>query len=184
MTDNGLQVGSYKGPVADTGVRDLGASSGWDTSLSAFEAKVAKRPNCSPPASGIPPSKTFTPDSLPAQASNISAQIPVKTTKPDFSSPQSQPPREYQLTITQSNMDHGKYIERQGYYAGFNPDNKSMMAEDLEGRVPLAGLVDCQIRRTEAPARVVAKWREKAAQRTMTLKEIWENGKKERGEMK
>lgn len=58
-----------------------------------------------------------------------------------------------------------------------------MMAEDLEGRVPMPGLVDCQIRRPEAPARVVAKWRGRAAQRTTTLKELWENGKRERGEM-
>ena len=95
--------------------------------------------------------------------------------------PQSQPHREFHLTITQSNMDHGKYIERQGYYAGFNPDNQTIMAEDLEARVPLIGLTDCQIRRMEAPARVVAKWRDKAAQRTTTLQEMWEKGRKESG---
>ena len=79
-------------------------------------------------------------------------------------------------------MNHAAYIERQGYYGGFNPDNGSIMAEDLEGRVPLQGLIDCQIRRMEAPARVVAKWKDKAAQKKTTLKELWENGKKERRE--
>jgi hypothetical protein len=29
---------------------------------------------------------------------------------------------------------------------------------------------------------VVAKWRERAAQRTITLRELWEDGRRERGE--
>lgn len=128
-----------------------------------------------------PQSKIMTSNPLPGQASDILAQIPVPPSATTFDPPPPRPPREYQLTISPSNMDHATYIERQGYYGGYNTDNGSIMAEDLEGRVPMHGLIDCQIRRAEAPGRVVAKWRDRAAQKKTTLQELWENGKKARG---
>jgi hypothetical protein len=131
------------------------------------------------------PSSPSPPKPQPPSAHEISSQIALPPSPPTPSPSSSSPfrtAREYQLSISPSNMNHATYIERQGYYGGFNPDTRSMMAEDLEGRVPMAGLVDCQIRRAEAPARVVAKWRERAAQRTITLRELWEDGRRERGE--
>lgn len=37
----------------------------------------------------------------------------------------------------------------------------SVAASDLERRVPILGMADCRLRKEEAPARIVRRWRER-----------------------
>ncbi|KAI4090511.1 MAG: hypothetical protein L6R37_007869 [Teloschistes peruensis] len=90
--------------------------------------------------------------------------------------------KEFELTIAQSVFNHQAYIERQGYYAGFNPDMKTIMAADLRGRVPLEGLADCRLSKGDVPLRQRLLRKERAARPRQTLREIWEAGRKSRGE--
>ncbi|KAI4251838.1 MAG: hypothetical protein LQ352_004629 [Teloschistes flavicans] len=92
------------------------------------------------------------------------------------------PEKEFELTIAQSLFNHQAYIERQGYYAGFNPDMKTIMAADLKGRVPLEGLADCRLSKTDVPLRQRLLKKERARPR-QTLREMWEAGRKSRGEV-
>ena len=82
--------------------------------------------------------------------------------------------RSYELKIAPSNMNHQAYIERQGYYGPFVPNKKTMMAADLEGKVPLAGLVDCQIGKPEPPFRWMIKCKEEGLLKPFSLKELYE----------
>lgn len=181
-TDEESRDASDQVPVGDATFQGLGGVTKWGAELSAFNPEELNSP-ADPDPSGDLLSNALRPNLPSSQAPDIPAQIPVSSSATTFGPPPPRPPREFQLTILPSTMDHAAYIERQGYYGGFNPDTSSIMAEDLEARVPMHGLVDCQIRRAEAPARVVATWRERAAQQTMTLRELWENGKKEREEI-
>ncbi|KAL8948637.1 MAG: hypothetical protein Q9222_005188 [Ikaeria aurantiellina] len=89
--------------------------------------------------------------------------------------------RQFQLTVAKSVFNHQAYIERQAYYAGFNPDMKTIMAEDLKDRVPMEGLVDCNINKGDVPLRL--RLRRKGQDRSrVSLKEMWEMGRRERGE--
>ncbi|KAI4199450.1 MAG: hypothetical protein LQ348_001889 [Seirophora lacunosa] len=96
---------------------------------------------------------------------------------------QSSPPiREFQLTVAKSIFNHQAYIERQAYYAGFNPDMKTIMAEDLKGRVPLEGHRDCSLNKPDVPLRIRLRRKEKMKPQ-LSLMELWEKGKRERGEV-
>lgn len=89
--------------------------------------------------------------------------------------------REFQLTISRSHLNHQAYIERQAYYGPFNPDLRSIMAEDLESRVPLWGLADCKLGKEEVPLRIRQKRKEEVAERGWVgLKELWEIGRREK----
>lgn len=89
--------------------------------------------------------------------------------------------REFQLTISRSHLNHQAYIERQAYYGSFNPDMRSIMAEDLESRVPLKGLADCKLGKEEVPLRIRQRRKEKDAERGWVgLKELWEIGRREK----
>ncbi|KAL8713377.1 MAG: hypothetical protein Q9220_002576 [cf. Caloplaca sp. 1 TL-2023] len=90
--------------------------------------------------------------------------------------------RQLQLTVAKSVFNHQAYIERQAYYAGFNPDMKTIMAEDLKDRVPMEGLVDCNINKGDIPLRLRLKRKGQDRSR-VSLKEMWENGRRERGEI-
>ncbi|KAL8703488.1 MAG: hypothetical protein Q9201_003331 [Fulgogasparrea decipioides] len=94
----------------------------------------------------------------------------------------SAPVKEFELTVAQSLLNHQAYIERQGYYAGFNPDMKTIMAADLKDRVPLEGLADCRLNKGEVPLRQRLLKKERARPKP-TLMELWESGKRERGEI-
>lgn len=91
--------------------------------------------------------------------------------------------KEFELTVAQSGFNHQAYIERQGYYAGFNPDMKTIMAADLRGRVPLEGLADCRLSKGDVPLRQRLLRKERGARPRQTLREIWEAGRKSRGEV-
>ncbi|KAI9705948.1 MAG: hypothetical protein M1836_005354 [Candelina mexicana] len=86
--------------------------------------------------------------------------------------------QEFQLSADISHFNHRAYIERQPHYAGFKPDMKSIVAEDLATSVPLSGLSDLCLRKAEVPVRVVNRKAQELAKRK-TLREIWEEGTKD-----
>lgn len=111
-------------------------------------------------------------------------------TPPPRSIPQTSPPesetefREFRLQISYSQGNHQEYIKRQAYYGGFKVDTSSIMAEDLEGRVPLEGMVDCAINKPEVPLWVRDMRRDKNEKVGMgSLRKIWEEGRRTRGEV-
>lgn len=92
--------------------------------------------------------------------------------------------REFRLQISYSQGNHQEYIKRQAYYGGFKVDTSSIMAEDLEGRVPLEGMVDCAINRPEVPLWVRDMRRDKSEKVGMGgLRKLWEEGRRIRGEV-
>lgn len=92
--------------------------------------------------------------------------------------------REFRLQTSYSQGNHQEYIKRQAYYGGFKLDTSSIMAEDLEGRVPLEGMVDCAINRPEVPLWVRDMRRDKHEKVGMgSLRKIWEEGRRRRGEV-
>lgn len=115
-------------------------------------------------------------DQLSAETTSFSRS--PKASKDRHTSP---PVQEFQLTVVKSLFDHQAYIERQGYYAGFNPNMKTIMAEDLKGRVPLEGFLDCSLTKKDVPLRIRLKRKEQPCSQ-ISLRELWEAGKRERGE--
>lgn len=86
--------------------------------------------------------------------------------------------REFRLQISYSQGNHQDYTKRQAYYGGFKVDTSSIMAEDLEGRVPLEGMVDCAINKPEVPLWVRDMRRDKNEKVGMrSLRKIWEEGR-------
>ncbi|KAL8768053.1 MAG: hypothetical protein Q9209_005596 [Squamulea sp. 1 TL-2023] len=94
----------------------------------------------------------------------------------------SAPVQEFQLTVVKSFFNHQAYIERQAYYAGFNPNMKTIMAGDLKGRVPSEGYLDCSLNKGDLPLRIRLKKKEQNRSH-ISLMELWETGKRERGEV-
>ncbi|KAI4169051.1 MAG: hypothetical protein LQ343_005984 [Gyalolechia ehrenbergii] len=92
------------------------------------------------------------------------------------------PIKEFELTVVQSILNHQAHIERQAYYAGFNPDMKTIMAEDLKGRVPMDGLLDCNLNKPEVPLRFRLR-RKETARSPSSLMELWQRGRRDRGEV-
>ncbi|KAL8839382.1 MAG: hypothetical protein Q9170_001776 [Blastenia crenularia] len=90
--------------------------------------------------------------------------------------------KEFRLEVAKSIHNHQAYIERQAYYAGFNPDTKTVMAEDLKGRVPLQGFLDCSLNKPDVPLRVRLR-RKETARAPISLMGLWEKGRRERGEV-
>ena len=57
------------------------------------------------------------------------------------------------------------------------------MGKDLEGRVPVAGMADCQLGKAEVPLRVRLKRRQEDGNRPWTsLGSLWREGEREQGE--
>ncbi|KAI4192773.1 MAG: hypothetical protein LQ346_004168 [Caloplaca aetnensis] len=92
------------------------------------------------------------------------------------------PEREFELTVQKSIFNHQAYIERQAYYAGFNPDMRTIMAEDLKGRAPSEGYLDCSLNKPDVPLRIRLRRKEMPKQK-VDLMEMWEKGRRERGEV-
>ena len=82
--------------------------------------------------------------------------------------------REFQLKISPSIMNHQSYMERQGYYAEFTPDRRTMMAADLEDRVPLAGLFDCHVKKEEVPLRIREDRKRNGLPQPFSIWKLWE----------
>lgn len=90
--------------------------------------------------------------------------------------------REFRLQISYSQGNHQEYIKRQAYYGGFKLDTSSIMAEDLEGRVPLEGMVDCAINKPEVPLWVRDMRKDKNEKVGIgSLRKLWEEGRRSRG---
>lgn len=87
--------------------------------------------------------------------------------------------REFELTVQKSIFNHQAYIERQAYYAGFNPDMRTLMAEDLKGRAPLEGHLDCSLNKSDVPLRIRLR-RKETAKPQVSLMELWGKGKRDR----
>ena len=101
-------------------------------------------------------------------------QASASTSSAAASQPTAASVREFKLWVTSSHMNHQAYIERQGYYTEFVPDRKTLMAQDLEDRVPLAGMVDCRIDKTEVSLRI-RNWRkERGLPEPFSIRAQWE----------
>lgn len=123
--------------------------------------------------------KPFTSNPTPSEASATSLPFrPSPNSNSASSEGNGDKFREFQLTIKRSVLNHQAYIQRQYYYGGFRLDDKSIMSEDLSGRVPAKGMVDCRFDKGEMPLRVRMK-REEGAKRA-SLRKVWEQGRRER----
>lgn len=71
-------------------------------------------------------------------------------------------------------MNHQSYMERQGYYTQFMPDSKTIMAADLEDRVPLVGLIDCHIKKEEVHLRIRSDRKRNGLPRPFSIQRLWE----------
>ncbi|KAL9585061.1 MAG: hypothetical protein Q9212_001751, partial [Teloschistes hypoglaucus] len=195
------QVPREEGPSYDLYAHDeaagldapalIGPEQKWGKFLEALERGSAssEEPNDTPTKQGSDPPTTLESSSVkkrskrPAQsmAEELAAHSqasPSRRETEDASRPPV-PEKEFELTVAQSVFNHQAYIERQGYYAGFNPDMKTIMAADLRGRVPLEGLADCRLSKPDVPLRQRLLRKERARPR-QTLKEMWEAGRKSR----
>lgn len=127
--------------------------------------------------------KTFTPNPTPLKAS--STDLPDPHSSIQHASTSSPTPREFHLVIERSALNHQFYIQRQHYYGGFRLDLNSTMGLDLEGRVPVAGMADCQLGKSEVPLRYRMKQRQEEDERDLiSLGSLWEEGEREREEAK
>lgn len=122
------------------------------------------------------PAQRLAEDLNAALRNSVPKQENIRSEKPPA------PIREFELTVVQSILNHQAHIERQAYYAGFNPDMKTIMAEDLKGRVPMAGLLDCNLNKPEVPLRVRLR-RKEIARSPISLMKLWNRGKRDRGEI-
>lgn len=138
----------------------------------------------SPEASNKDPTKNLSKKPAQQLAEELLAgmKLSSSSSKVKRNQPTSTPIQEFQLTVVKSFFNHQAYIERQAYYAGFNPETKTIMAEDLKDRVPLEGFLDCDLNKGDLPLRIRLKKKERNRSQ-VSLKELWETGKIERGEI-
>ncbi|MCJ1454132.1 hypothetical protein MMC28_004482 [Mycoblastus sanguinarius] len=164
---------AYQRPKEDVGgYTALTGGSKWPITRSALAAQKTAKPL---PARSP---KTFTPNPTPSIAT--STELPIPPPNPQQTYSPSQPHREFYLTITRSSLNHQDYIQRQHYYSGFKLDMNTIMGQDLEGRIPVEGMADCQLGRGVTPLRMRMKRREGDARRVMSLGEMWREGREER----
>lgn len=175
-TGKGIRSRSRESPI----FQDVVGSNKWDSSLSAANLGHDKSPKRSS-SHGQP--QQFTPNPPPLNYPGPSADIPVPPPLQQFSKPTPPEFREFQLKISPSYTTHGAYIERQGYYGGFNVDTSTIMAEDLQDRVPLEGMADCQLQKPEVALWVKDMQKYRLGKNRSTLRQVWETGRRERGEI-
>ena len=154
----------------DSTFRGLGGSEKWGT-----KGPPVKQESSLPSASAPRPP-------MPALSAVPAASEPeVQSTASSKDDKESQPRnvryRDFELKIMQSNMNHQAYIERQGYYGPFTPNKKTIMAQDLAGRVPLEGILDCDITQPEVPLRIRIKWTNNGKFTPFSLKALYEENK-------
>ncbi|KAL9103244.1 MAG: hypothetical protein Q9163_001695 [Psora crenata] len=94
------------------------------------------------------------------------------------------PAREFELRIEPSRLNHQAYIQRQHYYGYFEPDSTNLMFSDLEKRVPVVGMADCQVEKAEVPLRLRKRRmeRERKEKRGVwreSLGDMWRRGREE-----
>ena len=123
---------------------------------------------------GLPPKGSLTdPSILP---SPVTKQQPSNSSSSPQTSQPSRAPlfKEFELKITPSRMKHQTYMERQGYYFQFTPDSRTIMAADLEGRVPLAGLTDCHVKKEEIHLRIRQDRARNGGPQPFSIRKLWE----------
>jgi hypothetical protein len=179
-SDNSVGAQFLK-PVAETpSFPSKGSTTKWGTTFASTKsAQHTSTSSPSPPLKSSPP-PTFTPNHLPPHSTNPVTEVPSPHPIPLLDPPTVPPPRELQLNISRSFTNHEAYIKRQGYYGAFVPNRKTIMAEDLEDRVPLEGMVDVSLSKVEVPLRIRIEKQEKQAQRRVSLRELWEEGRRDR----
>lgn len=149
----------------DSNFQSLGGSQKWGT----------RGPSISTPSSAPEIMGSELP--IPALGSIPSLAKPptqdVATPSPHHSRPATSQ-RDFELKITLSNMNHQAYIERQGYYGPFMANKRTIMAQDLDGRVPLEGLLDCRIGKLEVPLRIRIKRTERGTLVPFSLRALYQ----------
>ena len=133
------------------------------------------KPSLKPSNDQVLPPKGYLVDPTTLPKPDTSNGTPVSTSKIQPPQYKGLPIRRFELYVTPSHMNSQAYIERQGYYTDFVPDRRSIMAEDLEGRVPLEGLFDCRIKKEEVHLRIRNKRKEKDFPNVFSLKALWDN---------
>lgn len=160
----------------------LGGSKKWGATLAPTSTTHEIPPNTSP--SFHEPSQS-TPNPIPVYSPGATPDIPIPSASRTFVEPAEPEFREFQLRISRSRQNHRDYIERQGYYGGFNPDRMSIMAEDLLGRVPMEAMTDCQLSKPEVPLWVKDMKTDRVTRKRVSLRQMWEEGKRgKRGDVK
>ena len=176
--------------VGETSFPVKGGTTRWGTTFGSANARQKNVASSAPPPPPPPPPptplkarspSTFTPNPLPTPA-NPFAEAPLPHSDALSNPPTSSQRRELHLSISRSHTNHEAYIKRQGYYGDFKLNTRTIMAEDLENRVPLEGMVDVSLSKEEVPLRIRIRKQEKQAQKTISLREMWEEGRRERGE--
>ena len=117
---------------------------------------------------------------------SASSPAPLAPQKPvNTASDSSQATQEFRLVISPSTQNHAAYISRQHYNGRFTLETRTIMGQDLEGRVPVPGLADLRWGVREVPLRI----RNLRAEDEMNegrgrwkrgLGEIWREGQGER----
>lgn len=175
----------------------ISAEDGW-AAFKGLAGTISQAPT--PPTPQANSIGTITPRSPKPFTSNPTPSISSLTDLPYTSSKSLQgalgekpAKREFHLSITRSILNHQAYIQRQHYYGGWRLDDKTLMADDLRGRVPVEGFRDCDLAKGETPMRVRLQRREREQQeewegdsgaeivehfgrRKKTLAELWEEG--------
>ena len=170
--------------ASETSFPVKGGSTKWGAtfgSASSGQESITPSPPPSAPFKVRPP-PTVTPNPLSPTPTNPFAEAPFPPADAPPVPPTSPQRRELYLSISRSFTNHEAYIKRQGYYGDFKLNTKTIMAEDLENRVPLAGMVDVSLSKEEVPLRIRIRKQEKQAQKRISLREMWEEGRRERGE--
>ena len=63
--------------------------------------------------------------------------------------------KDFHIRVDQSQMNFHSYFQRQHYAGSFDPEkNISAMYLDLQGRVPVSSMADCQLDKGEVPLRM------------------------------
>ncbi|MCJ1470882.1 hypothetical protein MMC07_009529 [Pseudocyphellaria aurata] len=126
----------------------------------------------------------FTPNPPPVNSRGPSADIPMPPPLPQRLSKPTPPEfRKFHLKVSRSYTNHESYIERQGYYGGFSVDTSTIMAEDLQDRVPMEGMADCQLKKPAVSLWVKDMKKDRLEKNRSTLRQMWEEGRRERGEI-
>lgn len=155
----------------------LGGSKKWGNALPATRMTDDNSPN----TSSISTQRSqFTPNAEANYSPGMVTNIPIPRRSKDTIEPTEPEFRRFQLRISRSHRNHRDYIERQGYYGAFNPNKLTIMAEDLQGRVPVEAMIDCQLSKPEVPLWVKNMKNDRVTRKRLSLRQLWEEGKQAR----
>jgi len=171
------------GPQQQTGVLDVEED---EVDVALKEERKPGKPGAEEMLSGVTAASSKWGSTFTTGRKAASGRVP----SPKDSAPEAppRPPtgtqsiREFQVTADLSTFNHQAYVERQAYYGGFNVDLKTLVAEDLAASVPSLGLADISTQKMRVPARIQNRRAEELARRK-TLKQMWEQGMREKQDL-